>query len=271
MRFLTINSTLRGCAAVLVTAAFASLAVFLSSRHAVMAAAADSAPRRPVLVELFTSEGCSSCPPADALLARLDREQFVPGAQAIVLSEHVTYWNHDGWQDPFSLDYVTDRQQQYANRFGLDSSYTPQAVIDGAAQVTGSDEPGLTRAIARAAAAPTAALEIQDAQLSGSAVRFKVAVGPGSPASVSDAVLMAALADDSAQISVKSGENSGRSLHHVAVVRVLRDMGKGALDGRELTLKPAFGRGQGPARLVVFLVDRRSGHVLGAAERTLTP
>ena len=178
--------------------------------------------RRPVLVELFTSEGCSSCPPADELLAKLDSEQFVPGAQAIVLSEHVTYWNHDGWIDPFSFDEITDRQDGYRERFGLNSSYTPQAVIDGGAQVVGSDAGGLSRAIAQAAAAPLLDLEIADAAWSGSAVHFKIHVA-GEPnahdAAGQNAKVTAALAEDSAQMAVRSGENAGRTLRHVAVVR----------------------------------------------------
>jgi hypothetical protein len=241
---------------------------FLTVPHTGVAAAAG--PRQPVLVELFTSEGCSSCPPADALLARLDEQQFVSGAEAIVLSEHVTYWNDGGWRDPFSLDTVTDRQQQYAARFGLDSVYTPQAVVDGVAQMTGSDSAALARAIARAASGPRsgAALVIQDAAWSGGTVSFKVAGAAGA-----DGRLMAALAEDSEKSSVARGENAGRTLRHVAVVRVLQDMGKGAADGRTLTLAlPDAGRaGQsGPVRLVVFLTDRRAGRVLSVAEQTLT-
>ena len=100
-----------------------------------------------VVVELFTSQGCSSCPPADALLAVLDKDPNV-----IVLSEHVDYWNHLGWRDPFSSSAHSARQQQYARRFGQDGPYTPQMVVDGRVQFVGSDSRRARAAIAEAGA-----------------------------------------------------------------------------------------------------------------------
>jgi hypothetical protein len=222
--------------------------------------------RQPVLVELFTSEGCSDCPPADALLARLDASQFVAGAQAIVLSEHVTYWNHLGWRDPFSFDEMTQRQQQYVTRFALDSAYTPQIVVDGAQEVVGNSVSAVTRAVTTAAAAPKQPLAIQDAQWVNGSVRFAVRAAAG------NATLTAVLAENATRSQVARGENAGRTLHHVAVVRVLKDFGSKAADGRPLQLSAASlspDDASGPIRLVVFLTDRRTGHVTAVAEQTL--
>ena len=224
--------------------------------------------RRPVLVELFTSEGCSDCPPADALLAQLDATQFVPGADAIVLSEHVTYWNHEGWNDPFSMPAMDERQQDYVSRFRLQGSYTPQVVVDGAFQAVGNSTAAVAQAVAQAAEAPKEPLAIENAHWADGAAEFTVR-GATSGA----AALMVALAANGTRSEVARGENAGRTLHHVAVVRVLKDFGAGATDGRALRLSSrslAHGdEAAGSVRLVAFLVDRKTGHVLAVAEQTL--
>jgi hypothetical protein len=225
-------------------------------------------PRQPVLVELFTSEGCSDCPPADALLAKLDATQFVPGAQAIVLSEHVTYWNQQGWRDPFSLEELTARQEHYVRRFGLDSSYTPQMVVDGATQFVGNNPRALSLAVASAAAAPKKALAIESAHSDNGTVQFSVRVSADAGER-----LMAVLAANATHSEVSRGENAGRTLSHVAVVRVMKEFDSDAADGRQLKLSAkSASRGddeKGPIRLVVFLVDRKTGKVDAAAEQTL--
>jgi hypothetical protein len=244
-----------------------ALALFASgqsSRNSVQILS--STPSQPVLVELFTSEGCSDCPPADALLAKLDASQFVPGAQAIVLSEHVTYWNDLGWRDPFSLDAMTARQQQYEARFGLTSIYTPQMVVDGAEQFVGNDSSRLSAAVARAAATPKLKITIEDAHLGDGSVSFSVRGGGNA-----GATLVGVLAQNATRSEVAHGENAGRTLHHVAVVRVIKEFGSKADDGRPLrlddTTSSSSDKTAGPLRLVVFLADRKTGHVVAVAEQ----
>lgn len=226
------------------------------------------AQRVPVLVELFTSEGCSDCPPADALLADIDAKQFVPGAEAIVLSEHVTYWNHLGWRDPFSLDAMTERQAEYVRRFGLDSAYTPQMVVDGTSQFVGSNGRALVAAVSRAAATPKMQLVIESAHWDHSKVLFALR-----GVNIERAKLIAVLAADATHSEVARGENAGRTLHHTAVVRVLKEMNGREADGRPLSLdainpKQADSPG-GEMRLVVFATDSRTGRVIAAAEQAL--
>ena len=221
-----------------------------------------------MLVELFTSEGCSDCPPADRLLGELDQKQSVPGAHAIVLSEHVTYWNHDGWIDPFSMPEVDQRQTEYGERFRLDSIYTPQAVVDGTTQMVGNNAPAVTRAIAAAARQPKEPLAINDAHWDNGTAIFTV-----QGRADSNAKLIVALAADATQSEVKRGENAGRTLHHVAVVRAIKEFNASAADGRQLRISggPLSHEkdAAGPARLVVFLVDRKTEHVTGVAEQSL--
>jgi hypothetical protein len=233
-------------------------------------AATPSAPaqRVPVLVELFTSEGCSDCPPADALLAKLDATQPISGVQAIVLSEHVTYWNHQGWSDPFSFEMMTERQEDYGRRFGLDSNYTPQMVVDGVEQFVGSNSRALVAAVEKEQKTPKQSIVIDGATWDHGAAQFSIRASVPTGARI-----LAVLAADSTHQEVSSGENAGRTLRHTAVVRVMRDFGADAGDGRQLKLPggPLTQKTEtaGPVRLIVFLVDRKTGHVLGAAEQTL--
>jgi hypothetical protein len=233
----------------------------------VRAAAQNPAPVKPVLVELFTSEGCSDCPPADNLLARLDNEQPIAGVHVVVLSEHVTYWNHDGWTDPFSMPEMDERQNDYVAHFHLDQDYTPQAVIDGAEQVVGNDTKGLVQAVEHEATLPSQPLTITQADLIKGSVHFTVQAPDGHGAH-----LYAALAQDVSHSEVTRGENAGRTLHHVAVVRDMKEFRSNFADGRELSLRADnldHHAGAGAMRLVVFLADDHSGRVVGAAEQLL--
>src|SRR6202030_1914750 len=147
----------------------------------------DATARTPVLVELFTSEGCSDCPPADALLKKLDRSEPVRNAQLVVLSEHVDYWNDIGWKDPYSSHEFSVRQGDYAHRFRLDGPYTPQMVVDGETQFVGSDERRAIETIEGAAKAEKVPVTLSSVHLEGTIVAARVesgaVVSPGSSGS----------------------------------------------------------------------------------------
>ena len=216
----------------------------------------------PVLAELFTSEGCSSCPPADAVLRQLDRLQPVAGARIIVLSEHVDYWNSLGWRDPFSSAEFSRRQAGYARILGSEV-YTPQLVIDGRVQLNGSDGRDIQAAIARAAGKAKVPVRIVRAAREGGEAVVHVTV-PALPSGKAD--VWVALADESDQSSVSKGENSGRKLAHVAVVRSLSKVGpvsksEGCDQTVRLPLNPA---NTGASRVVVW-VAQAYNPVLGAA------
>lgn len=180
--------------------------------------------RTPVLVELFTSEGCSSCPPADKLLATLSAKQPINGAQIIVLEEHVDYWEGLGWHDRFSSSLYTTRQNLYAPRLKFDSPYTPQMIVDGTYQFVGNDPSKALSSISKAAELPKIPLELAPPTLDGKYVFSSVSTDVKQPLPRGDVYV--ALVDLTASTEVKSGENGGRRLDHVSVVRSLQRIGK---------------------------------------------
>jgi hypothetical protein len=229
----------------------------------------------PVLVELFTSEGCSSCPPADTVLATLERTQSVAGARVVPLALHVDYWDGIGWPDPFSTEQATQRQRAYAS-FGS-GSYTPQAVIDGRAETIGSRRGMVEQAIGEAAKRPHATIAIDlPARVDSSvatassapfAVTLKVGALPSG--SSSDAELLVALKQNAVRVAVPRGENAGKTLEHTAVSRQLVVVGPTPPTGASLetSLKIPPGLAPRDLRIVAFVQERASRKVLGTATR----
>lgn len=203
--------------------------------------------RSPVLVELFTSEGCSSCPPADRLLEALD-------PSAIVLSEHVDYWDHLGWRDPYSSHANTIRQESYARHFASEGPYTPQMVVDGGAQFIGSDGRRAANEIALAGKREKVAVN-----LTVRGTELTIDTGPVNHAT--DVLL--AIAEDRPASHVTAGENRGRDLRHVAVTRSLRKVGS-ARRGASFHQSVPLNQDASGKRLIVFLQDSDMGRVMGA-------
>jgi hypothetical protein len=226
---------------------------------------------KPVVVELFTSEGCSSCPSADALLQKLEAHQPIPGAEIIALEEHVDYWNHDGWVDPYSSPEWTERQQDYV-AVAHDDAYTPEMVVDGRSQFVGNNGRKAEAEIDKAAREVKTEVSITAGQPDAKGgQRFTVSVGKLAGGSDGDtAEVWLAVTEDGLHSAVSRGENSGRVLQHVATLRSLRKMG--VADGEASTsftgnalvkFNPHWNLEK--LHLVVFLQEKKSRRILGAA------
>ena len=209
---------------------------------------------RPVVVELFTSQGCSSCPPADALLDELARQ---PGVLA--LSFHVDYWDYIGWKDPFAAAQYTERQRDYAAKLGLRYVYTPQMVIDGRHDAVGSNRGEVTRAIQQSAKTAPAVTVSLDATEGGRAT-LSAGQAPSGGATV-----WLVTFDDGHDTPVARGENRGRDLHNSNVVRELRALGSWTGEARTFPLDFQAARAEGRGGCAVIVQQGRGGPVLGAA------
>jgi hypothetical protein len=267
-----------GLAAALGVACVVSGVVSLVRASSREAGPESAEPGVPVLVELFTSEGCSSCPPADALLIRLDTEPPVPGAQVIVLSEHVDYWDRLGWRDPFSSRTFTERQEAYRQALGEPASYTPQMVVDGRAAFVGSLESEARSTIAQAAASPKAGMHMhQTGVMASDAVALQIRITNLPRLAHSErAELWLAVTETGLVTNVLRGENARRRLRHAAVARRLgrletlpEVMPTSYETDIAVPLDPSWNRDQ--LRLVGFIQEATSRRVLGAAQVSLVP
>jgi hypothetical protein len=227
----------------------------------------------PVVVELFTSEGCSSCPPADRLLADLHDKQPVKGAYIIALEEHVDYWNRLGWADPFSSADFSARQSGYAQAFGAGRVYTPQMVVDGWQEFVASDAQKARQAIVSSAQRPKAKISIvtsNSQKTSGKALAVAVRVESLPNESTDPLEIWLAVTEDDLATNVLRGENAGRRLPHQAVVRRMLKFGEirsrpveASSWSKELRIDPAWDTTR--LRLVAFLQEVRSRRIVGAA------
>jgi hypothetical protein len=246
-----------------------------------------SAGQGPVVVELFTSQGCSSCPPADRLLSRLKRDPRLAGA-VIPLAFHVDYWNHLGWSDPFSSSLWSQRQEGYARAFRSNRIYTPQLVVNGRTECVGSSEIEVMRRVREAlAAGPAGVVSLAgpgaagggDARLTVTARLLRPVPGPGVDVWV-------ALTESNLTTAVGAGENATATLHDDQVVRRLvkafslpstaaaagtagANGAAGEVRSAEVTL-PIDGKWNRAALdVVAFLQDPQSLAIYGAASRPL--
>jgi hypothetical protein len=209
------------------------------------------------VVELFTSEGCSSCPSADGLLAERAAEARRSGRPLFVLSFHVDYWDRLGWKDPFASPAYTQRQEAYAKRLGLRSLYTPQAVVNGTQECIGSDRQRIDKAIDAALSrpAPVAVTMTAHADRDHVVTKYVLSRAP------TGGVLCVAWVDNEVESTPSRGENGGRLLRHVNVVR---DFAAVSLQTNLEGTVSLRRQGVKAGTLIGYVQDAPAGRVLGA-------
>ena len=219
---------------------------------------AEAAGERPVVVELFTSQGCNSCPPAEALLRDLAEEDGI-----VALQLHVDYWDYIGWPDPFASPVMTSRQRSYARDLQLRYVYTPQMVIDGRYNVVGSDRRAVRKAIEEARARPGTIL-VELTEENGGRIVIPAGHSPDGGAKVWLAVY-----DGYHETEVPKGENAGRTLKSRNVVRELVDLGTWRGERMEIAVDLAAARARGRAGCAVLLQQGETGPILGSVAMSL--
>ena len=246
--------------------AVAAASVVPAGSIATVASAAPAARSEPVaVVELFSSEGCSSCPPAEQLLGELAAAAKQSGRRILTLEFHVDYWNHLGYVDPFSAPAYSKRQQQYARALGASGLYTPQMIVNGTDEFVGSDRARATNALDAALARPaTVRVTLRTAPLaSGTRVSYQISAAP------SGAQVHVALVESGLVSHVRGGENDGRTLAHTSVVRQFVTMPIAGRDAGSVDLKTGVSSGKTEKDAVVFVQDSRTMAILGAATARL--
>jgi hypothetical protein len=226
--------------------------------------------RKAVVVELFTSEGCSSCPPADDLLRKLVATQPVPGVEIVALGEHVDYWNQLGWNDPFSSELFSRRQHRYAQRFEASNVYTPQAVVGGTGECLGSNRSAIISLVENAARATTTdvSIALKPGETGRQPLEVHVSGLPRRGEKVMYDVLLA-ITEDNLTTDVRRGENGGRTLTHAPVTR--RVVPLGTVNGEQVAvalpatveLDPKWNREN--LRFTAFIQEKTDLRIVGAA------
>lgn len=211
------------------------------------------------VVELFTSEGCSSCPPADQVLAELANDAKKNGRQIFPLAFHVDYWNSLGWKDPFSLPVSSERQEQYGAALHVNQSYTPQMIVNGNTEFVGSDRRRARKAIDAALSLPSQGLVALRVEADGDKqkIEYQVSSAP------KDAVLCVAVVESGLVSQVRRGENAGRTLTHANVVREFVTLPLGGLTG-SVVLESEFSSSKRDLQVIAFVQDPRTLAIFGA-------